>query len=34
MDNAIPEVKEISDLVVADNDHDGIAEAAERLFDV
>lgn len=34
MGNAIPEVKKIADLVVADNDHDGIAEAAKRLFGV
>ncbi|MGN0070349.1 MAG: HAD family hydrolase [Atopobiaceae bacterium] len=34
MGNAIPEVKDIADLIVADNDHDGIAEAVERLWDI
>lgn len=32
MGNATPQIKEIADLVVADNDHDGIVEAIERLF--
>lgn len=32
MGNATPEIKQLADLVVADNDHDGIAEAIERLF--
>lgn len=32
MGNATPEIKEIADIVVADNDHDGIVEAIERLF--
>lgn len=34
MGNATPEVKAIADIVVADNDHDGIVEAARRLFGV
>lgn len=32
MGNATDEVKGLADLVVADNDHDGIAEAIDRLF--
>ncbi len=34
MGNATPEVKAACDLVVADNDHDGIAEAIRRVFGV
>ena len=30
MGNAVPEVLELADVVVADNDHDGIAEVVER----
>ena len=32
MGNADPSVKKLADLVVADNDHDGIVEAIEHLF--
>ena len=32
MGNAKPEVKEICDLVVADNDHDGIVDVIHRVF--
>lgn len=32
MGNAAREVKELADVVVADNDHDGIAEVVERFF--
>lgn len=32
MGNADPQIKAMADLVVADNDHDGIVEAIERLF--
>lgn len=32
MQNATPEVKEICDLVVADNDHDGIVEVVRTVF--
>ena len=32
MGNATPEVKRAADLVVADNDHDGVAEVIERFF--
>jgi Cof subfamily protein (haloacid dehalogenase superfamily) len=34
MGNATPEIMDVADIVVADNDHDGIAEAALRLFGV
>lgn len=34
MGNSTPEVMDVADIVVADNDHDGIAEAAKRLFGV
>lgn len=30
VDNAIPKVKEVSDVVVSDNDHSGVAEAIEK----
>lgn len=32
MGNATPDIKALADVVVADNDHDGIAEAIDRLF--
>ena len=32
MGNADPSVKKLADVVVADNDHDGIVEAIEHLF--
>ncbi|MGN0287640.1 MAG: Cof-type HAD-IIB family hydrolase [Atopobiaceae bacterium] len=32
MGNATPEVKKIADLVVSDNDHDGIVDAIRQLF--
>lgn len=32
MGNAADEVKDLADVVVADNDHDGIAEVVERFF--
>ena len=32
MGNASPAIKDMAKLVVADNDHDGIAEAVEQLF--
>lgn len=32
MGNATPDIKELADLVVADNDHDGIVEAINKLF--
>jgi hydroxymethylpyrimidine pyrophosphatase-like HAD family hydrolase len=32
MGNAADEVKALADVVVADNDHDGIAEVVERFF--
>ena len=32
MGNARPEVKEICDLVVGDNDHDGIVDVVHRVF--
>ncbi|MCA5580941.1 MAG: HAD hydrolase family protein [Enterocloster clostridioformis] len=28
--NALPHIKELCDVVVADNDHDGCAEAVDR----
>ena len=30
MGNALPHIKELCDVVVADNDHDGCAEAVDR----
>lgn len=32
MGNATPEIKRLADVVVADNDHDGIAEVIDRFF--
>lgn len=32
MGNATPDIKALADVVVADNDHDGVAEVVERFF--
>ena len=34
MGNASAEIKEIADFVTADNDHDGVAVAIEKIFDI